>query len=376
MLALVLIALRQTVADETDDRLQTIAQSGPRGEGAAAAQQAARELSNSGIEILPRLLSAMDTDNIVAANWYRTVYEQVTRRELQSPSPQLPVKFLKEFVRDAQHRGRSRRLVLSLLDRFDEGFRKEFVLTQIDDAEFRSDAVAALLAKGDQLQKEEQTDEAARVYEAAFRGARESDQIQAAAAKLKEIGREVSIIDHMGFVTDWHVIGPFDAPGKTGFELSFPPEEQVDLAANYPGQGGREITWKRYRTPQALGEVNLVTAIAPCTEAVGYAYTEIISPRDQDVELRCGADDNLSVCVNEEKVFSRLQWLNGTRLDRFTAPVHLRRGKNTVLVKICQGPQHSNPSVPNNWSMQLRFCDKEGAGVGIHSALPELPETE
>ncbi|WP_145426449.1 hypothetical protein [Symmachiella dynata] len=364
----------QATADEIDDQLQTIATCGPGGQGSGAAKQAALELVDSGIEILPRLLDAMDTDNILAANWYRTIYEQVTRRELKKTSPQFPLQSLRKYVQDAGHQGRSRRLVLGLLDRLDPKFRDRFIATQIADAEFRNDAITALLKQGDEFQEAGKTDSAARVYETAFRAARESGLIQTTAAKLKSIGREVSIIDHMGLVIDWHVLGPFDAPGKSGFDTVFPPEETVDLQASYAGQNGREISWKRFRTTDKLGNVNLVTAIAPVEEAVGYAYTEILSPRDQDVQLRCGADDNLSVWVNGEKVFARRQWLNGTRLDRFTAPVHLKSGKNTVLVKICQGPQHKNPAVGNNWSMQLRFCDKDGASVGTRSALPELSE--
>jgi len=360
----------QATADEIDTRLQTIAACGLGGQGSAAAKQAARALSDAGIEVLPRLLEAMDTDNILAANWYRTVFEKVTRQELKKTSPQFPVQLLRDYVRDTGHQGRSRRLVLGLLDRLDAEFRESFIATQIADAEFRNDAIAALLKQGDEFHEAGKTDEAAQAYEMAFRAARESGLIQTTAAKLKAIGREVSIIEHMGLVIDWHVLGPFDAPGKSGFDTSFPPEETVDLQATYPGQSGREISWKRFRTTDKLGSVNLVTAIAPVEEAVGYAYTEIFSPRDQDVQLRCGADDNLSVWVNGEKVFARRQWLNGTRLDRFTAPVHLKSGKNSVLVKICQGPQHKNPAVGNNWSMQLRFCDKDGASAGTRSALP------
>jgi len=45
-------------------------------------------------------------------------------------------------------------------------------------------------------------------------------------------------------------------------------------------------------------------------------------------------------------------------------------------VKICQGPQHKNPAVPNNWSMQLRLCDNTGGSVQVRISRPlptELP---
>ena len=52
----------------------------------------------------------------------------------------------------------------------------------------------------------------------------------------------------------------------------------------------------------------------------------------------------------------------------------LKRGRNRMLVKVCQGPQHKNPAVPNNWSMQLRICDAQGGGVGVTNGLPAVPE--
>ena len=145
--------------------------------------------------------------------------------------------------------------------------------------------------------------QAALLFRAAFGSARDSSQVIAAAGKLKTVGEEVNIISHMGFVIDWHLLGPFDAPGKTGFELSFPPEKSIDLTAVYDGKANANIRWKRYQTTDRLGQVNLATAIAPVKEAVGYAYSEINSPRDQKLELRCGADDNLTVWLNGKKVF-------------------------------------------------------------------------
>jgi hypothetical protein len=195
-----------------------------------------------------------------------------------------------------------------------------------------------------------------------------------AADKLAALGEQVDIVAHLGLVVDWWVIGPFDAPSFTGFEAAFPPEQSVDLQAEYSGPGRRSLRWARHRTGDPLGLVNLVQALAPVEEAVGYAYAEVESPRGLTAELRCGADDNCTVWLNGEKVFARDQWLNGVRFDRFTAPVKLRQGKNRVLVKICQGPQHKNPQVPNNWSLYVRFCDQRGLGLGLRSMLPPLAE--
>lgn len=362
-------------ADEIDDHLRTIEMTGRSGIGASQAKRAAAELAKSDITLLPKLLKALNTENLVAANWYRTVYEKLVREELAKSEPKIPVDTLRNYVRNPENRGRPRRLVLSLLDQIDPEFRGPFLLTQFNDEEFRTEAVSAVLRTGDEYVKSGDQAEAKKHFQQAFRSARNSGQIQTAASKLKSVGIDVDIIEHMGFVIDWYLIGPFDAPGKTGFETSFPPEKQVDLKAVYPGQRG-EISWKRFQTENRMGELNLNQAIKPAKEAVGYAYTEFKSPSDLDVEIRCGADDNLSIWLNGEKVLARKQWLNGTRLDRFTAPVHFVQGKNRLLVKVCQGPQHKNPAVPNNWSMQLRICHPDGAGVKVSSLLPEMVKAD
>lgn len=358
-------------ADAIDRQLAVISAVGPNAQGSQEARIARRQLAAQEPEILPRLLEAMDTDNIVAANWYRTAYEEIVNRELARESPNLPLGALREYVRNEEHRGRVRRLALDLLNRMDPDFGRELVASLLDDPEFREDAVNMALKRGDQAKNSGESDQARKEYQTAFLHARTSSQVTQAADRLKSIGAPVSIVEHMGFVTDWYVIGPFDAPGKTGFSLTFPPESGVDLNAEYAGKTGRSIAWKRIQSEDRLGLIDLNRAIAPSREAVGYAYAELISPGEQNVELRCGADDNLTVWLNGDRIFGREQWLNGIRLDRFTAPARLRAGRNRLFVKVCQGPQHSSPDVPNNWSLQLRFCNEDGKGVGLKSALPE-----
>jgi hypothetical protein len=192
-----------------------------------------------------------------------------------------------------------------------------------------------------------------------------------AAQKLKALGEPADVFAHLGLVTSWWLVGPFDAPEKTGFATTFEPETKVDLQAAYRGQAGKEIRWIKHRATDALGQLDLNGALGATREAVGYAYAEIEVPREQPAQLRCGADDNCSVWLNGRKVFAREQWLNGTRFDRFITPITLAAGRNTLLVKVCQGPQHKDPEVSNNWSLQLRLCDEQGRGIEFKSISPD-----
>lgn len=373
-LVLLAFATQRLNADELDNQLAIVARVSAGAAGSEEAKRACSQLARHDITILPRVLEAMDTENIVAANWLRTVYEQIIDRELSKDSRTQPVAFLKEYAGDSRRQGRVRRQALATLDRVEPAFRDQFIAAQLDDPEFRSDAVAAALKRAGEAQKRGESAGAKDGYYAAFRHARDSTQITTAADGLAALGEKVSVVEHMGFVTDWYLLGPFAAPGMTGFDASFPPEKEVDLQSEFDGKDGNRIRWLRHHTADRLASIDLVQAIAPVAEAVAYAYTELNATESKDVQIRCSADDNLSVWLNGEKVFGRAQWLNGTRLDRFTVPARLKQGTNRLLVKICQGPQHKDPTVGNAWTMQLRVCMPDGAAAGFSSALPPIAQ--
>jgi hypothetical protein len=361
-------------ADDLERELAAIAQAGPQGAGSPAARIACDAISTRGAEVLPRVLAAMDSANPVAANWLRTAYEAIVAREMARENPRLPLQGLWAFVADPKHSGKARRLALALCDRLEPDYLKRVIPGMITDPEFREDAVEMTLAAGQQALVDGDSETARAEFHKAFEHARDGQQTQRAAGKLAGLGEDVDIAAHLGLVTDWWLVGPFDAPQTSGFAIEFPPERRIDLNAEYVGQDARTITWVRHRAPDPLGLVNLVQALAPAKEAVGYAYAQLDSPSQRTAQLRCGADDNCTVWLNSEKVFGREQWLNGIRFDRFVAPVQLRRGANQLLVKVCQGPPNKDPQVPNNWSLQLRFCDEEGQGLPLRSLLPGLPE--
>ena len=161
-------------ADEVGDDLASIRGVGPGGKGAGAARQARDRLAKGGVEILPRLLGAMNVDNPLAANWYRSAYEQLVREELGKSNPRLPVELLRAHVRSPENHGRVRRLVLDLVNRVDSGFGSRLIPTLLDDPEFRDDAIAETFKRGDAAKAQGDADLAERLYSEAFRHARDA----------------------------------------------------------------------------------------------------------------------------------------------------------------------------------------------------------
>lgn len=369
LLCLILVTIVGARADDVQ-LLNVIAQAGPQGSGSKEAQAACRELAKRDLSLLPSLLSAMDTGNPVAANWYRTVFEQLVRREMTGDSADWPTAFLKEYVSDVSRRGRPRRRVLKLLDTVDPSFRRQWIRGRLTDAEFRHDAVAAVLEEGDLALQNDQQEAARSAFLLAFDHARDRQQVITTAAKLRTVGEQPDTIAHLGLVIDWWLTGPFAAPDKSGFQRTFAPENEeiVDLQAAYERIDASPVSWIRHTTDDPLGRLNLIDVFGKTDEAVAYAWTEFNVPKGIDAQLRCSADDCCLVWLNGQTVSEHEQWLNGTRFDRFTQDITLRKGLNRILVKVCQGPQHRNPEVFNNWSLQLRLCDADGRGIEFESA--------
>src|SRR5262249_42002453 len=159
-----------------------------------------------------------------AANWLRTVYDPLVEKALADPQTKWPQDFLKEYVSDAKRRGRPRELTLAILDKLEPNYRTAWLPTRLDDPDFRFEAVAIALAAGDKALSEQRSDDAKLEFRKAFMHARDSGQVSQAAAKLKSLGETADVAKHLGLLLDWKLIGPFDAPKKTGFATVFPPE--------------------------------------------------------------------------------------------------------------------------------------------------------
>ena len=247
------------------------------------------------------------------------------------------------------------------------GVRKKLLPGWLDDPTFREDALDELLARS-KRDKDLPRDKIL----AGFRASRDPEQAHAFAALLKERGEAVSVADHMGFLRDWHLVGPFDAGGGKGFSTTYAPEKKVDLKSTFEGKGGKKLRWVRTTVAETTSGripalVDLRKPLGNADDAVAFAYTSFTVPAERAVEFRGAADDNFTVWVNGVRAFGFEEYQNGVRLDRHRFAVKLRAGVNTVLVKVCQAP--ASPGGPPNWEFLLRITDPAGRGVTFPSAL-------
>jgi hypothetical protein len=373
LLLVAVVALPAAADDDVARLLKQVRAVGPEGTSSQVARAAWDRLVARGPTVLPQLLEAMDTPDTVVANWLRTAFDRIVDRAAGEDGKGIDADALLRFARDPKRQGRARRLALDVVERSRSGTRAGLLRGWTDDPEFRHDAIEQALADLDR-DREAPADRRVAALRRLFAATRDLPQSRTVAARLKGLDAPVSVADHFGFLRDWYVIGPFDARGMKGFQTAYSPEEKVDLMASCKGKG-KPVGWKRYRSPEAtegthVALVNLREPLGDAADAVAYAYTAFEVDEAREVEFRGAADDNLTVWVNGQRAFAFEEYRNGVRLDRHRFRVRLKKGVNTVLVKVCQAP--ADPAHPEpNWEFLLRICDVDGKGLLFKGALPE-----
>src|SRR5262249_22896105 len=153
---------------------------------------------------------------------------------------------------------------------------KRFLPKMLQDPshEIRRDAVDLAIESANAL-PEKDVDARKQAYRRALKGACDQDQIEVIVKALDKLGDKIDVVAHLGFVTSWHLVAPFDNTNGGGFAVAYPPEKGVDLADVYDGKGGEKIEWKPHVTRAGYGMVDLNAALAKFKGAVAYAHAVV-----------------------------------------------------------------------------------------------------
>jgi RNA polymerase sigma-70 factor, ECF subfamily len=161
----------------------------------------------------------------------------------------------------------------------------------------------------------------------------------------------------------WRVVVPFDNKDGRGMAAVYPPEQQVNLNDTDVGKDGRHLRWLRPVVDGAGYELNLMKQIQVnpffFENGLGYAVLKIISPVKREVRFRFGAGGWSQIWLNGDSIFLGRTCVGVP--DYESVPLHLKRGKNELLVKI--GVQKSLPPLRGEyyyWSLFSRITDAAG----------------
>jgi hypothetical protein len=350
--------LRPAAADEISDAVEVLLAVGPEGKGHREAQAAWKTAAAAPTSRLVELLTALDKAGPLAANWLRSAVETVADRVPEAEQKPTAAE-LERLVVDVKHVPIARRLAFDIAARWDKSLTDRLMPGFLNDpsTELRREAIQRLI---DKAAKADET-EAKSLYQEAFAASRDLDQIKDLAEKLEKLGAKPDLPSHFGFVMKWKLVGPFDNAGEKGFDVAYPPEQQVDTATKYTGKEGKEIAWIDHETKDAHGVVDLNEALGKAKGAAAYAYAEVTCLKPGRVDVRVGSANAVKLWVNGKICDARKVYHSGFEIDQYISQAELTDGVNRVLVKICENEQ--TESWAQDWKFQLRICDAVGTPV-------------
>ena len=180
-------------------------------------------------------------------------------------------------------------------------------------------------------------------------------------------GRTVNLEDRFQTRKDWMVIGPFPNEGVDfkGHHAVYPPEESIDLTAEYDGLGGK-VRWQEVHQDNEYTSVDLTQVFETTDQVCAYALCYVKAEKPIQAQVRLGTNDSGKLWVGGKLL---LDYPNegGAILDRNVVPVTLPAGTTPVLLKVCNGG--------GQWGFVFRITDQAGHPLKKveYSLAPPVP---
>ncbi|MFT6398582.1 MAG: tetratricopeptide (TPR) repeat protein, partial [Bradymonadia bacterium] len=200
------------------------------------------------------------------------------------------------------------------------------------------DAIAAVLEMG-RLRDWVDDEAAVGTYQALAIQASNPDVVAianyAAARILHRTGRfeeADQLIDSMGFVNEWAMIGPFANEGMGGMPERLRPEDDGIFASAIDGKVG-QVRWRTFDHPFETGYFAASDFARPSHSALVYLATEFELEEDFEGALSLAVDGAYRLWIDGEPVAEQEEHLGGFLL-RDSVPLELEGGRHTMLLKV------------------------------------------
>ena len=323
-----------------------------------------KQLQANPLTKLMDVIEAMSGADPVQKNLFLGAAQTVLDRNPQNRAVQL-----RAIVDNKQFDAAARYWAFTELTRGDARQREAMLRSMLDDPALELRYEAVKLGQAEVKGLKEGGAESAKLiasYSKLLSSARLPEQVQQIADALKELGETVDLLNHFGFVVNWQLIASFDNRDKVGFNVEYAPEKaylashSIDVKAEFDGKD-KKTTWQAFETKEPDGAVDLNPVYSNEKGAVAYAYAEFKASQPLECEVRLGCTNANKVWVNGQLMISNDVYHTGSQIDQYTAPVKLKAGKNTILVKVCQNEQTDQWA--QDWKFQLRFADASGLAI-------------
>jgi hypothetical protein len=336
------------------DGLKAIKAVGPEGAGNEEAAKGWKAVVKGGSAALVPTLAAFDDASPLAANWLRSAVNAIVEEEGNAGKVVSKID-LGTFAADRKRNPAARRLAFELLEKVDKAAAAAMLPDFLNDpsADLRRDAIAAGLKDAAPLANVEGQKAA---FLKLFAAARDQDQVDDIAKKLKDLGVEQNVTKHYGFVTEWNVSEQFDNKELKGFAVPYPPEKATDRTG-----------WKYAQSWDAYGNVDLNAAVADAKDVLAYAVATVVAPDETKCQVRLASPNAIKLFVNGKEVYFKEEYHSGKKHDQHVANVTLKKGANELLVKVCQNDKSQPYMKP--WEFAARVCDATGGALPLKQQI-------
>ena len=353
-----------TAQDSIGDAITAIRAVEVGGKNQESAAKAMKVLNAASPDKIPAILDGMGGANQLALNWFKGAVESIIRNGDDLPRDQI-----KSYFEDKSKGAMGRLLAYELLTKDNPSLADKIIPTLTDDPSMplRAIGIASEIEKA----KSAEPADAVRILAVAFTQVRDVQQVETIADMLAEHGMMVNTQKQLGFINRWHIVGCFDNKDEKGFSVAHGPEKDpssIDVEKNtFKDAEGNEVKWAVAETAERSGVINIVDVLGPIKGVTAYAVANFTATDDMEVDIRFGSSNAHKVWVNGElSVTNEIYHNGGTSTDKFSGRAKLKKGKNQILLKICQNEQ--TQSWAQSWDYQLRICDQDG--LAIQPAAP------
>ena len=184
----------------------------------------------------------------------------------------------------------------------------------------------------------------------------ESDHL----SSLGRLSEAAHILDGLGYVRDFQVLGPLDNERGGGFRETRAFETapaKLDLTATLDGKK-RPVHWTRVQlagVPSAL--LNLAARQRPNRQVLSYLAFAVESPKDQVLSLRLASGGSVAAWVGGKEILRRDCTLRQLGFDQDVGAIPLKAGANLVLVKVC--------TQSGGYATRMRLCHIDGSPLAV-----------
>lgn len=235
-------------------------------------------------------------------------------------------------------------------------------LLESDDPAIRAQAGRALIPITEKVGIGGDVPRAMELYRLASRYCTDADMLRVAATNFHVAAKHLNKPDlrldpakDAGFLTDWWLLGPLPSRAALVSHDIIDTTGPIHLSAVVQ-VGEATYTWTHNTSSDAAGIVDLDSIYGQRDDTGAYAYRQVTSDRDRNVQLRLASDDDIVIWVNGQEVFRRMGRRGiDKRIDTDAANARLRKGKNEILVKVLD--------VGGAWQFVMRLADEQGRTI-------------